>query len=99
MYEESAEGMADQNVRRRDGRCLEQGVQLLYQLRSDTRRRRRVAPPQPGTVIGTGARESSNLGFERCPVERGSSDARFEDHCGTALPRLHEMPAAAIYVY
>jgi len=44
-------------------KVLKQGVQLLYQLRSDTRCRRRVAPPQPGTIIGGGACKSSDLGL------------------------------------
>ena len=82
--DEAAEGMSDQDIRRRHVSAVEKMSQLADERRHRARARRRLAPRKPGAIVAAHARGARDDRLHAAPRQRRCGDARFENHGGRA---------------
>ena len=89
------EGMADEDVGRRDARPGEGGVQLRDDPPARARERADLAPAQARPVVDADPREGGHQGGHGPPARRAIARARIEDHGRGAPPERLEVEAMA----
>ena len=67
---QSADGVADKNIRRREGRDVQQEVQIDHSLFNGIGRRPAVTPGEAGAVVSADPREARRLRLHQRPIDR-----------------------------
>ena len=73
--DDTAEGVADENIGRGDGRLAEKETKFTDDVRGSTFVGRRAAPAEASPIVDNGAGECADLALQVGPVETGGGDS------------------------